>query len=196
MTEDGSIPPDLAALDRSLRGIRFRPRESLGVELEGRLRRGRQVKGAVSPRRIRRLIPGLAACAVIALGGWVAWTRSPVPIDRCCYDLDGGQYPDDGVLVLADRRERVHQVAIYEDMDGSRSYTEGDLIRFVRGAAPTLLAQAEASMITTRHCCIDFDGGGRSDDGLLVVGVPPDRVMMVALYDRSRDRTPSGYLLR
>jgi hypothetical protein len=196
MSDPERWPPELDSLDQRLRGIRFRPRASLGAELEGRLRRGGQSKGAASPRRLRHSLAALAACVTFALLGWAGWNRSVVPVDRCCYDLDGGHDPDDGVLVLADRRERIRQVAVYEDLDGSRSYSDGDLIRFSRGATPTLLAQSDAPLVTTRHCCIDFDGGGPADDGLLVVGVPPDRVMMVALYDRSRDRTPSGYLLR
>ena len=40
MSDDKGAPPDLEALDRSLSGIRFQPRASLGPEIEGRLRRG------------------------------------------------------------------------------------------------------------------------------------------------------------
>ena len=40
MSDDEGIPPDLEALDRSLSGIRFQPRASLGPEIQGRLRRG------------------------------------------------------------------------------------------------------------------------------------------------------------
>ena len=32
-----------------------------------------------------------------------------------------------------------------------------------------------AGLVTIEHCCLDFDGGGPADDGLLVLGVPPDR---------------------
>jgi hypothetical protein len=116
-------------------------------------------------------------------------------VDRCCYDLDGGSERDDGVLVLARRNEEIRRLAVYEDRDGSRTYSEGDVLRFARGTVPTVL-EATCDLVTTQHCCLDFDGGGPEDDGLLVVGVPPDRVMMVAVYEESRGRFESGYPLR
>jgi hypothetical protein len=85
---------------------------------------------------------------------------------------------------------------VYEDRDGSRSFTVSDLLRFSRGAEPTVVDPAADGMVTIRHCCLDFDGGGPQDDGLLVLGVPPDRVMMVALYEESPSRGRSGYPLR
>jgi len=69
------------------------------------------------------------------------------------------------------------------------------VLRFSRGPVPTVL-DATGDLVTTHHCCLDFDGGGPEDDGLLVVGVPPDRVMMVAVYEESRGRVESGYPLR
>jgi hypothetical protein len=54
--------------------------------------------------------------------------------------------------------------------------------------------------VTTQHCCLDFDGGGPADDGLLVIGVPPDRVMMAAIYERRSGtrghRAPDAFQLR
>jgi hypothetical protein len=41
-----------------------------------------------------------------------------------------------------------------------------------------------ARLVTLERCCPDFDGGGPSDDGSLVVGVPPDRVVMAAISER------------
>lgn len=62
---------------------------------------------------------------------------------------------------------------------------------------PVSGAHSEAAdLITIRHCCVDFDGGGPDDDGLLVVGVAPDRVMMAALYEETPGRARSGWLLR
>ncbi len=196
MTDTDRVPPDLDALDRTLGGIRFRPRDSLGVEVAGRLRRGGQWEGDARPRRTRRPLVMLVAFATAALALWVVWSRTAVPVDRCCYDLDGGVDPDDGVLVVADRGERVRRVAVYEDADGSRSFTEGDRVRFARGSSPTLVGPGSGPLITIRHCCTDFDGGGPPDDGLLVIGVPPDRVMMAALYEESSARARSGGLLR
>ncbi len=43
-----------------------------------------------------------------------------------------------------------------------------------------------AGLVTREHCCVDFDGGGPADDGVLVIGVPPDRVLMAAIYERER----------
>ena len=192
-------PEDLRGLHQALGSIRFRPRTSLEAEIAGRARRGGQWKGDARPRRVRRRLAALAAAAVLAVAtgvGWAGWSRSVVSVDRCCYDLDGGADPDDGVLVLARRNEQVRRVAVYEDRDDSRSFTRGDLIRFSRGAAPTLVADAAGDLVTIRHCCLDFDGGGPADDGLLVVGVPPDRVMMVALYEAAVPREASGYPLR
>jgi hypothetical protein len=34
---------------------------------------------------------------------------------------------------------------------------------------------------------VDLDGGGPSDDGLLVIGVPPDRIVMAAIYEHRTD---------
>jgi hypothetical protein len=192
-------PDDLRELDQALGAIRFGPRASLEAEIVGRARRGGQWKGDARSRRVPRRLAALAAAALMVVGtgiAWLEWTRSVVSVDRCCYDLDGGADPDDGVLVLAGRNEQVRRLAIYEDRDSSRSFTRGDVVRFSRGAAPTLIADAAGDLVTIRHCCLDFDGGGPDDDGLLVVGVPPDRVMMVALYEESAEQAPSGWPLR
>jgi hypothetical protein len=189
-------PDDLRELDRTLAGIRFRPREGFGAELAGRAARA---EAPAPPKRgwSRHTPLGAAACAAaVLLAAWIGWNARVVTVDRCCYDLDGGAERDDGVLVWARRNEDVRRLAVYEDRDRSRSYTDGDVLRFSRGAKPTLLDTAAAAVVTTRHCCIDFDGGGPEDDGLLIVGVPPDRVMMVALYEESPDRLRTGWLLR
>jgi hypothetical protein len=46
-------------------------------------------------------------------------------VDRCCEDFDGGGDRDDGMLVVSRRGSEVQRLAIYEDLDGSRSYTAG-----------------------------------------------------------------------
>jgi len=45
---------------------------------------------------------------------------------------------------------------------------------------------------------MDFDGGGPEDDGLLVIGVPPDKVLMAAIYQTGTKAVArsSGWLLR
>jgi hypothetical protein len=129
--------------------------------------------------------------------------RAPasVAVDRCCYDLDGGGDTDDGVVVFAERDAKVHQLRIYEDLDRSGGFTAGDLVRLDRGGSPAMHEAAVAGLVTIEHCCLDFDGGGPADDGLLVIGVPPDRVVMAAIYERpagaeARPAGPDGYLLR
>jgi hypothetical protein len=197
MTPPDPQPPrgELGELDRSLSGIRFRPRESLGAEIAARA----TATGApaVRPAPVRRRLPLIAAClAGLGLAGWIGWTRTIVAVDRCCYDLDGGADRDDGVLVLARRNEEIRRLAVYEDRDGSRSYSQGDVLRFSRGPVPSVLEPGTGDLISTNHCCLDFDGGGPQDDGILVVGVPPDRVMMAALYEQSPGRDASGQPLR
>jgi hypothetical protein len=149
------------------------------------LRRGERAGGAVPPPRRRRLLAAIAAALVAATGVALA-LRAPssVRVDRCCYDLDGGGDADDGVVVLAERDARVHQLRIYEDLDRSRTFTDGDLVRLDRGASPAMHQAATEGLMTIEHCCIDFDGGGPADDGLVVIGVPPDRVVMAAIYER------------
>jgi hypothetical protein len=188
VSDRDDLPPELSDMDRALRGIAFRPRASLGPEVLGRLRRGERPVG-VAPRRPRGPALAAAAAALLLAAGAALALRPPpsVIVDRCCYDLDGGGDPDDGVLVLAERDAKVHQLRIYEDLDGSRSFTDGDLTRLDRGGSPAMHQVAAAGLVTIEHCCLDFDGGGPADDGLVVIGVPPDRVVMAAIYERPAD---------
>jgi hypothetical protein len=188
VTDDLGLPPDLEAIDRSLRDAVFAPRASFGPELLGRLRRGERLKGVVRPRRSRPALLAIAAsiaAAAIAAGVLLhQQSPEPVQVDRCCYDLDGGDRPDDGVILVAERDSRVHRLLLYEDRDRSRTYTAGDLVRLDRGEEPTFRPGDTKGLVTVERCCLDFDGGGVNDDALLVLGVPPDRVMMAAIYER------------
>ena len=202
MSDDERIPPDLEALDRSLSGIRFQPRASLGPEIEGRLRRGGMPDGPGRWRfsRQARVVAGMAA-SLLLLAGLAVYLRptASVVVDRCCYDLDGGGVEDDGVLIVAERDSRVHRLQVYEDRDRSHHSSAGDVIRLDRGDAPAMGTGPTEGLVTTRHCCIDLDGGGPSDDALLVIGVPPDRVVMAAIYeerDESRPRQGSAHASR
>lgn len=201
-------PPDqLRDLDQKLRSVRFRARESFKPELLGRLHRGESPAHRpeiLSWRRqlVAAAVAALTGAAALALVGIIPWPGSVVVnVDRCCYDLDGGGHADDGVLVLAERNSKVHRLRVYEDLDGSRSYTPGDIVRLDRGDEPALHGLAGDSIITIERCCLDFDGGGPDDDGLLVMGVPPDRVLMAAIYEtgggaRKRDSALAGWPLR
>ena len=197
MTDD-ELPPQLAPVDRLLRRARFEPRESLGPEVGGRVRRA-EPPGV--PRRHSRIFwAGLAAGLVgLAVGGRLLAGRpsGTVTIDRCCFDLDGGGYPDDGVLVVTGRGQRVERLRVYEDVDRSGGWSSGDRLKFERGAAPILTGPPEAGAIATQ-CCLDWDGGGAADDGLMVVRSSPDRVVMAAIYETGQSPvTPvAGWQLR
>ena len=202
MTDEPRLPPKLEALDRALDAIRFEPRASLAAELLGRVRQG-ESPAPIPEGRSRIPRPALAAAAVLALavGAAVMTHRaSPITVDRCCYDLDGGGAADDGVRIVAERDALVHRLQLYEDRDGSRGLTAGDLVRLDRGSAPAMRTDATERLVTTRHCCVDLDGGGPDDDALLVIGVPPDRVVMAAIYERRTDprrgRSPPPLQLR
>jgi hypothetical protein len=182
---DETPPPELEELDRKLRSVRFEPRASLGPELLGRLRRGERSKGDVPSWRRPPALAALAASLLLTAGTVLTLRHQPdVVVDRCCYDLDGGGDDDDGVLVRAERDAKVHRLQLYEDRDRSRTFSPGDLVRLDRGADPAMQEVAAAALVTREHCCLDFDGGGPDDDALLVIGVPPDRVVMAAIYER------------
>jgi hypothetical protein len=105
-------------------------------------------------------------------------------VDRCCEDFDGGGDRDDGMLVVSRRGSDVQRLAIYEDLDGSRSYTAGDALRFDRTGRPSLQQPFTAGMRTFELCCRDYDGGGPADDAVVIMALPPDRIAMAAIYER------------
>ena len=191
---DPDLPPELSELDQVLRKARFEPRASLGPEILGRVRQGELPSPPPRHWQRRELAAGLAALLALAIGVSVL-ARSPgrVLVDRCCYDFDGGGEADDGVILLARRDAAVERLRVYEDLDRSRTFSPGDLVRLDRGPQPAIEDNLAPSLVTTRHCCLDFDGGGPADDALLVIGVPPDRVMMAAIYERRSERS-SGKL--
>ena len=181
------LPDDLRDLDQKLRSVRFRPRPSFEPELLRRLSRGDGPRDFPHPRAPRHLVAAAALIAVVVSLVFLG-TRGPiVNVDRCCFDLDGGGIADDGVVVRARRDSRVYRLRVYEDLDGSGSHTRGDLVRLDRGRTPAIQAGDVDGVITTRRCCVDFDGGGPEDDGLLLMGVPPDRVLMAAIYETAID---------
>ena len=199
------IPDELRQLHEKLGAVRFRSAGSLEAELLGRLRRGDppQIRNFVAWRRYAATAAAalLTAGAALAFAGFIPMPRGAgVTVDRCCYDLDGGGPADDGVLVLAQRDSRIHRLRVYEDVDGSRSFTPGDLVRLDRGEKPAILSAGGESVVTTERCCLDFDGGGPDDDGLLVIGVPPNRVLMAAIYETGAPAgetvSKDGWLLR
>ena len=180
---DHGPSPELEELAQRLRRISFRPRDSFEPELFRRLERGEAP--ALRPASFRRrwtgwlLLGGLAATVVIGLLSF----HPRVVIDRCCFDLDGGTVEDDGVRVLAQRDGRVYRLSIYEDQDGSRSFTTTDVVRLDRRGTPAYEPAVSLGLTEIRRCCDDLDGGGPADDALLVLVQPPDRVLTAAIYE-------------
>lgn len=183
MTE---LPEHLGDLDRALGAVRFEPRASLGAELLGRFQRGDR-PGEKGPRR-RVWLMGIAAGIALGLAG--LWLLAPgrtgtVTVDRCCQDLDGGGNDDDGLLVVTERGTMVRSLIVYEDRDASHSYSPGDVVRFRREGKMVLAGPIEVGARTIELCCLDYDGGGPSDDALVIVGRPPDRITLAAIYEHS-----------
>ena len=176
-------PTPQGDLERLLEAVHFDPRSSLGPEILGRWRRG----DAPQPARPRRhaLVRGFATAAVLVIASWfLLWPPMPLrTVDRCCQDFDGGGEQDDGLLIESRGGSVVERLAIYEDRDGSRSFTPGDRLRFERGNRPAVVLPVAEGIRTTEFCCLDYDGGGPDDDALIVVGQPPDRITMAAIYE-------------
>jgi hypothetical protein len=178
------LPEELRDLDATLRRVQFEPRASLGAEVEGRFRRGEMP--AASPPRIGRFS---SAAALVGLGVAALWflvlaPQAPMTIDQCCQDLDGGGEADDGVRVIARNGTDVKYLQVYEDMDGSRSFTPGDRVLYEREAAPALSGPIVPGAQTVEFCCLDYDGGGPDDDALMIVNLPPNRITMAAIIER------------
>lgn len=185
--------PDNRDLERLLESVRFEPRASLGAEVVGRFQRGERPTPP-PPSRFRFLAVGMLV-GVGVLGSWALLERrgGAMTVDRCCQDLDGGGAADDGLLVVSRKGTTVKRLAIYEDLDGSRSFTPADRLRFDRGGDLALARPISPAEATREFCCLDYDGGGAHDDALVVVGVAPDRISMAAIYEAGG---PPGQPLR
>lgn len=178
--------PHFAETERLLAGLSFSPRDSLGPEIAGRVRRGEMPRGRppVSRSALLRSVLGVAASVIMMVSAGVLTWKSvgpPVLVDSCCQDLDGGGTADDG-FVLEARGRQVSRLRLYEDRDGSRTLSSADVVRFARGAVPALSGERDAS--TTRICCADLDGEGVPDDGLLVLSESGESVVLAAVYEQ------------
>ncbi len=178
--------PHFVEAERMLVGLSFNPRDSLGAEIAGRARRGEMPRGRPRPSRaaVLRSVFGVAAAMLMVVGaGVLTWEAvgPSIRIDSCCQDLDGGGGADDG-FVLEARGRQVTRLRLYEDRDGSRTLSSGDVVRFARGAVPALAGETNAS--TTRICCADLDGEGTPDDGILVMSEADEAVVLAAVYEQ------------
>lgn len=186
-------PPDpLRELDGALRGFRAEPRASLGPEIAGRY-----LAGERAPRRPFAWTRGWrvwASSGVAALmvgafavrGGLVppldAFAQTTT-IDHCCQDMDFGPEADDGILIETVAGSRVRRLVVYEDSDHSGGWSTGDAVRFVRHGPPDVRTVPLNELATRHLCCLDYDGGGADDDGVLLLGSPTDGVVMAAIYE-------------
>lgn len=181
-------------LHRTLAALRFEPRASLGPELYARARRGEGK--AIRAAGWRRRLGWGAGAGLLAVVGWLA-LRPDAPVgagrlDRCCFDLDGAGPADDGLVILALPGEAIARVSLYEDVDGSGTFTPGDVVRLEPGVRRASADPLAPGLVPLDHCCWDLDAGGREDDGIVVVSAPPDRVLIAAIYeDRSGTRAAS-----
>ncbi|HEU4588083.1 MAG TPA: hypothetical protein VFS11_05530 [Gemmatimonadales bacterium] len=194
LNEWGEPPAELAGLDARLARLEFEPRASLAPEIAGATRRPPRVAPHDAPARGRRwsavkLAAATAAAAAVLIATDIADVPTTV-VDHCCADLDGGGVPDDGVRVILGRGGRVKGVSVYEDRDGAGALTPGATLRYSGAGTQKFPARLPPGLQTIRHCCADYDGGGLPDDGVLVLAVPPDRVLMAVVYEQ--DEAPPG----
>jgi hypothetical protein len=100
---------------------------------------GRKLSMAASSRLAWALT---TVFAVIALALALDRVRGSSPVaagaggrqDICCWDLDGGGRSDDGVMTLSSAGELLDCVVLYDDRDRSRSFTQGDAVRYISRA--------------------------------------------------------------
>jgi hypothetical protein len=188
------LPDALRGLDRRLQDLRFEPRASLGPEILGRWRRGEWPGPSPADRRTPFVaLAGLGALVCLSAVLWLLVLEPGrlVTVDRCCQDLDGGGDADDGIVVTSHKGVTVRYLKIYEDLDRSGGYTPGDAVRFLREGVPVLAGPFEGTR-TAEFCCMDYDGGGASDDALVVMGRPPDRISMAAIYEHRGTDQPAA----
>jgi hypothetical protein len=185
--EWGEPPAELAGLEARLVRIEFAPRESLAPEIEASARRPILAAARVFDGQrwvVTRIMAAAAASVALVVAAGVAVFAGTTVVDRCCADLDGGGLADDGVRVVVSRQGRVKRVSVYEDRDGSRGLTAVDSLRYSGAGDRRLPIRVPPGFQATHHCCADYDGGGVSDDGLLVLEIPPDRVLMAVVYEQ------------
>ena len=105
----------------------------------------------------------VAAAAAIAL--WMGTTPTTHATasgvyrlhDVCCFNLDGGEHADDGMLTVSRAGEVVDCVLLYEDRAGTKRFAQRDPLRFAGGEAaaarcgPSLLAEVQSAIPVFRR---------------------------------------------
>lgn len=114
------------------------------------------------PPRYRHGI-GLALATLVASAAAIALWIGATPTthatasgvyrmhDVCCFNLDGGEHADDGMLTVSRAGEVVDCVLLYEDRAGIKRFAQLDPLRFAGGEAaaarcePSLLAVVQTA---------------------------------------------------
>jgi hypothetical protein len=94
--------------------------------------------GGLSDRDPIRYASSPAGSSRWAAGGWADAAGDAAPLavrDFCCADHDLGGPADDGVLTIS-AADVIRRVLLYEDLDGSRSFSPGDALRWNGGGPP------------------------------------------------------------
>ena len=99
-------------------------------------------RAAQAARRSRWRLAAAVGAAALLLGAGVQLVRG-LPSshghdtglvrvqDVCCFNLDGGERGDDGVLTVSRAGQLVDCVVLYEDRAGKRRFSPRDPLRFV-----------------------------------------------------------------
>lgn len=69
--------------------------------------------------------------------------------DVCCFNLDGGEHADDGMLTVSRAGEVIDCVLLYEDRAGLKRFAQQDPLRFAGGEAAA--ARCEPSLLAELH---------------------------------------------
>jgi Putative zinc-finger len=135
----------------ALRGVRERSTQVADLLAAARPSRRRA-------SRVYRSTAALAAAAVI--GALVSLSLRTQPAshsrkagatrvqDVCCFNLDGGDRRDDGMLTVSRGDQIVDCVVLYEDRTGKRAFSPHDPLRFIsqpQGCTPDVIVAANGS---------------------------------------------------
>lgn len=119
------------------------------------------------PRRRRGI--GLALATLVAAAAAVLLWMGATPTthasasgvyrmhDVCCFNLDGGEHADDGMLTVSRAGEVVDCVLLYEDRAGIKRFAQRDPLRFAGGepaaarCGPSLLAEVQRALPIVRR---------------------------------------------
>ncbi|MCK7522024.1 MAG: hypothetical protein MZV64_32255 [Ignavibacteriales bacterium] len=194
VTRDHSSPdgdPHGAETERLLAGLRFVPRASLGPEIAGRVRRGEVARVASGRGGLPRAVAGGGRPAGCPPSG-----RGRLSKARVTGGARGSVLPQSRWRHRGRRRIRgagartAHRASDALRGPGWRPA----VLRCRPGPAvarpsPGIVDDSVAGSI--RVCCVDLDGEGPADDGLLVLNAAGERVVLAGIFEQdARAPTP------